>query len=112
VDDVRTSSRPSRRQILVGLLSGGSLAFGILALVRPQKVAPLVGGSTAVAQALGARDVGAGLALAISPGARGPLIARLVFDLHDGITLGREQPKVAAMAYGFAALGVAALLSR
>lgn len=100
------------RQQLVGVLSGGSLLFAAIALARPEKIAPLVGGDATLARALGVRDLGAGLALAISPNARGPVVARLAFDLSDGILFGRGNAKTAAMAYGFAALGIAALLSK
>lgn len=54
----------------------------------------------------------AGLALAAFPAARAPVVARMAFDLSDGILFGRHNPKVAAMAFGFAAIGAAALLSR
>jgi hypothetical protein len=103
--------RPAQR-ILVGVLSAGSIGFAALALARPEKIGRLVGGDAGIGRAFGVRDMAAGLALAAFPGSRGPVIARMAFDLSDGILFGRKNPKVAAMAFGFAAVGAAALLSR
>jgi hypothetical protein len=105
--DCRTVRRP-----LVGLLAGGSLAFAAFALAKPAKVGRLVGGDADLGRAFGVRDLGAGLALAAFPEARGPLVARLAFDLSDGILFGRRNPKVAAMAFGFAGIAAVALRAR
>lgn len=103
---------PLARRVLVGVLSAGSIGFAALALSRPEAIGRLVGADAAMGRAFGVRDLAAGLALAAFPGARGPVVARMAFDLSDGILFGRANPKVAAMAFGFAAIGAAALLSR
>lgn len=100
------------RRVLVGVLSAGSIGFAGLALARPEKIGRLVGGDADMGRAFGVRDMAAGLALAAFPAARAPVVARMAFDLSDGILFGRHNPKVAAMAFGFAAIGAAALLSR
>ena len=108
----KKTGQSTTHRALIGVLSGGSVAFGLLALTRPTRVGQMIGGDATLARALGVRDLGAGLALAVSPASPGPVFARVVFDLSDGIMFGRSRPKVAGMAFGFAAIGVAALLAK
>jgi hypothetical protein len=65
-----------------------------------------------MARQLGIRDLGSAITLLASPDPRGAFATRVVYDLSDAVVFGRRRPKVAAMAFGFAAIGVAALTAK
>ena len=94
------------------VLAGGCAFWAGLALLRTRQMADLIGASEAEVRALGVRDIGNGLTLALSSDPRPAIGARIMFDLADTASYARGRPKVAAMTLGFAALGAAALASR
>lgn len=94
------------------VLAGGCAWWAALALVRTERMAGMLGASEAEVRALGVRDAGNGLTLALSSDPRPAIAARVLFDLSDTLAYARGRPKVAAMTLGFAALGAAALASR
>jgi hypothetical protein len=94
------------------VLAGGCAWWSALALLRTERMADLIGASEAEVRALGVRDIGSGLALALSPDPRPAIGARILFDLSDAASYARGRPKVAAMTLGFAALGAVALAGR
>ncbi len=93
-------------------LAGGCALWAGLALLRTGPMAEMIGASEAEVRALGVRDIGNGLALALSSDPRPAIGARILFDLVDTANYARGRPKVAAMTLGFVALGAAALASR
>jgi hypothetical protein len=82
-----------------------------LAFLRTKQMAEMIGVSESEVRAIGVRDLGNGLALAISSDPRGALGLRALFDLSDAARYGRRRPKVLAMTVGFAALGALGLLA-
>jgi len=94
------------------VLAGGCAWWAALALLRTRAMADLIGASEAEVRALGVRDLGSGLTLALSADPRPAIGARVLFDLSDALAYARGRPAVAAMTLGFAALGAAALASR
>jgi len=94
------------------VLAAASGAWTAIAFVRTPRVARLIGASEGEVRALGVRDLGMGLTLALSRDPRPALAARLLLDVADGVRYGRGRPKVIALTAGFAALGAAALLHR
>lgn len=94
------------------VLAGGCALWAGLAFLRTGSMAQMLGASEAEVRALGLRDVGSGLALALSADPRPAIGARVLFDLSDAASYARGRPTVAAMTLGFAALGAAALASR
>ena len=100
------------RDPFVLVLGGGALAFGILGVVAPSRLASLLGPDDAgIGRELGFRDVGNALVFA-SGASRAALFQRMVYDVSDAIRFGRRRPGVGAGALAFAALGAAALLRR
>jgi hypothetical protein len=94
------------------ILAGGCAWWVGLAFTRTSRMAELIGASESEVRALGVRDVGNGLALALSPDTRTTIGMRVVFDLADAARYGRGRPKVLAMTAGFAAVGALGLLAR
>lgn len=83
-----------------------------LVFTRTAKMADLIGVDESEVRALGVRDLGNGLALALSSDPRGAIGLRALFDLSDAARYGRGKPKVLAMTIGFAAFGALGLLGR
>jgi hypothetical protein len=83
-----------------------------LTFLRTRQMAELVGVDESEIRALGVRDLGSGLVLAVAPDPRPAIGVRVLFDLSDAARYGRGRPKVLAMTLGFAALGAAGLLAR
>lgn len=94
------------------VLAGGCAWWAALAYLRTERMAELLGASVGEVRALGLRDAGNGLTLALSRDPRAAIAARILFDLADTAAYARGRPRVAAMTLGFAALGAAALASR
>jgi hypothetical protein len=94
------------------VLAGGCAWWATLAFLRTRAMAEFIGASESEVRALGVRDAGNGLALALSRDPRPAIGARVAFDLADAVRYARGRPKVAALTLGFAALGAAALASR
>jgi hypothetical protein len=94
------------------VLAAGCAWWAALALLRTREMAELIGASEAEVRALGVRDLGSGLALALSADPRPAIGVRVLLDLADAVSYGRGRPAVAAMTLGFAALGAAALAGR
>ncbi len=92
-------------------LAGGCALWAGLALGRSERMAALIGSTPSEVRALGIRDLGSGLLLAVSPDARLPIALRVALDVSDAARYGRGRPAVLAMTLGFAGLGVAGLLA-
>ena len=93
------------------VLGCGALAFGVLGVAAPARLATMVGaGDPAVGRGIGLRDLGNALVFA-SGSSRTAIMQRMLFDVSDAIQFGRRKPKVGAGALAFAALGAAALRS-
>ncbi len=99
----------------LGVLAGGAALFGVLTFSRTDRIAELLGSDRETVQELGVRDLGsAALLLGALRGAVDPRLAiglRLAYDVGN-VVVYRRRPKVAAMAFGFAAIGVLALRAR
>jgi hypothetical protein len=83
-----------------------------LVFVRTPQMAELLEVSESEVRALGVRDLGNGLALALASDPRGAIGMRALFDLSDAARYGRGRPKVLAMTAGFAAFAALGLLAR
>ena len=83
-----------------------------LVFLRTKRMAALVEVSESEVRALGVRDLGNGLALALSSDPRAAIGMRALFDLSDAARYGRGKPKVLAMTLGFAAFGALGLFAR
>lgn len=94
------------------MLAGGCAWWVALAFGRTERMAELLGVSPSEVRALGVRDVGNGLQLALSPDRRTAIATRVAFDLADAARYGRDRPRVLAMTAGFAAVGAVGLLAR
>ena len=91
------------------VLGGGALAFGVLGIVAPRRLAAMVGSADpGVGRELGFRDVGNALVFAAGAN-RAAIVQRMLYDVSDAIAYGRRKPAVGAGALAFAALGAAAL---
>lgn len=101
----------SRRAWSVGM-GVATLAFVGWAIAREEQLAQLLGSDLSTARAMAARDLGSGIVLLTARDPRPALTARVLYDLSDAVIFGRNRPKVAASALGFAALGIAALRAR
>jgi hypothetical protein len=90
------------------ILAAGSLGFGALGLVRPHRLAALIGADEQTARALGYRDLANGIALAATlVTGRDPkpaLAARAIADLSDAWKFGRSDKRVLAGALASAVL--------
>ena len=93
-------------------LAGGCALWAGLAFGRSERIAAFIGSTPSEVRALGIRDVGSGLLLAVSPDPRLPIALRVAFDVSDAARYGRGRPAVLAMTLGFAALGAAGLLAK
>jgi len=85
------------------VLAGGSLAFGLLGLVAPGRLARMMGSDEETARAIGLRDVGNALTFALAP-TRAAATQRMLYDLGDAAVFGPRKPGVAAGALSFAVL--------
>lgn len=94
------------------ILAGGCAWWVGLTLLRTEQMAELLGVTPSEVRALGLRDAGNGLALALSPDTRMAIGVRVAFDLTDAYRYGRGRPKVLAMTVGFAAVGALGFLAR
>lgn len=94
---------------LAKLLGVGTLAFGVLGLVRPGVLGRMVASDEETAREIGFRDLGNGALLLASPDPRPAIAQRMLFDVSDALMFGRRKPGVAAAALGFAALSAFAL---
>lgn len=101
------SQRAWSRALAVGCGLWVGLAFACTA-----RMAEMVGVSESEIRALGVRDLGSGLALALSPDPRPALALRALFDAGDAVRYGRGNPSMLAMTTGFGALGALGLLAR
>ena len=91
------------------VLGGGALAFGVLGLVDPARLARMMAGDEETARAIGFRDVGNAIAIFATGGGRPAIVQRMLFDVGDAVMFGPRKPKVAVGALAFAALGGVAL---
>jgi hypothetical protein len=98
---------------LTRVLGLGTLAFGVLGVVRPASLARMMDAEEEHARAIGYRDLGSGLALLWSADPRPPIVQRMLYDVGDALYLASRKPAAAAAAaaLGFAALCAVALFS-
>ena len=94
------------------VLAAGCAWWLALVLLRTEKMAATIGVSASEVRALGVRDLGNGLALALAPDPRPHIAMRAAFDVADSVRYGRGRPAVRAMTLGFAALGALGLLAK
>jgi hypothetical protein len=93
----------------VRVLGAGSLAFGVLGLVRPARLARMMAIGEDAARIVGFRDTGSALALFASADKRLAVVQRMLFDAGDAALLARRRPGAAVAALAFGCLGAAAL---
>jgi hypothetical protein len=85
------------------VLGGGTLAFGVLGLVAPVRLARMLDSDEETARAIGLRDVGNALAFVLAP-TSAAAAQRMLYDLGDALAFGPRRPSVAAGALSFAVL--------
>jgi hypothetical protein len=100
----------SQRQ-LTRVLGTGALAFGLLGVVSPGRLARMMDADEAHARSVGFRDLGNALALFTSGDPRPAILQRMLYDVGDALHLLGRKPAAAAAALGFAALGALALVA-
>ena len=101
--------RDGSRQLLKGLLAGGSLFFAAWGIAAPSSLGRAMGVSDETARFVGVRELGAGLVLAAGTGPAAYL-PRILFDASDAVAMREQRPGAALGAVAFAALGLAALI--
>lgn len=102
IDFIRDKT-PRDAQVGAAILGSGALAFGILGLVAPKRLAKMMDADVDAARAIGFRDVGNGLAFVFAPTSVAAL-QRMLYDIGDAASFGPRKPAVAAGALSFAAL--------
>lgn len=94
------------RDTITKILGGGALAFGVLGLVQPGRLAKMMAADEETAREVGFRDVGNGLLLLASPDPRPAIAQRALYDVADAVMFGPRKPGVAVGALSFFALGL------
>jgi hypothetical protein len=94
---------PTDAKIAAAVLGSGALAFGLLGLVAPGKLARMMATDVDTARAVGFRDTGNALAFALAP-TWAAALQRGLYDVGDALAFGRRKPTVLAGALSFAAL--------
>jgi hypothetical protein len=92
-------------------LGGGSLAYGLAATLKTDKIAAITLEDEEEVRRLGMRDLSSGVNLLTSRGLR-PLLARLRYDVADSVTLLRKKPRLAPWAVAAVILGIVAIYTR
>lgn len=103
-------SRPGREPI-GRVLGAGALAFGVLGIAAPKRLARMLGSGEDAARSVGFRDVGNALVIFGSADARLGIAQRVLYDVGDALEYGPRKRGVLVGALAFAALGVYALLA-
>ena len=103
---------PISQRTWARLLAGVCAWWVGLVFFRTAKMAEMIDVSESEVRALGVRDLGNGIALALSGDARTAIGMRALFDVSDAARYGRGKPKVLAMTLGFAALGALGLFAK
>ena len=83
-----------------------------LVVLRTRRMAEMLGVGESEVRALGVRDLGNGLALALARDPRPHIAMRALFDVADSLRYGRGRPAVRAMTLGFAAFAALGLLAK
>jgi hypothetical protein len=94
---------PLDARITAAVLGSGALAFGLLGLVAPRKLAELMATDEDTARAVGFRDTGNALAFLLAPTSAAAL-QRGLYDIGDALAFGRRKPTIMAGALSFAVL--------
>ena len=97
------------RRAISNVLGAGAVAFGVVGLLDPARLARMIDASEETAREIGFRDLGNGLAIFASGGSTWSIAQRVLYDVSDAILFGGRKPKVAVGALAFAGLGVVAL---
>lgn len=97
-DDIPTDAR-----ITAAILASGALAFGLLGLLAPRRLAAMMATDEDTARAIGFRDTGNALAFALAP-TRAAALQRGLYDVGDALAFGGRKPTVLAGALSFAVL--------
>jgi hypothetical protein len=107
------SPRSEVHRALCWLLIASNVAFGLLALAMPKRIGALIDEPEDAVRRIGQKDLAAGMALAA---ARNkpivPLAMNAMADAKEGVGWLKTKPLVAAVPLLWAALGVAAILTR
>ena len=103
---------PISQRAWARVLAAGCAWWLALVVLRTKRMAEMVGVSESEVRALGVRDLGNGLALALAPDPRAHIAMRAAFDVADSVRYGRGRPTVRAMTLGFAAFGALGLLAK
>jgi hypothetical protein len=94
---------PLDARITAAVLGSGALAFGLLGLVAPRKLAEMMATDEDTARAVGFRDTGNALAFLLAPTSAAAL-QRGLYDIGDALAFGRRKPTIMAGALSFAVL--------
>jgi hypothetical protein len=94
---------PLDARITGAVLGSGALAFGLLGLVAPRKLAEMMATDEDTARAVGFRDTGNALAFLLAPTSAAAL-QRGLYDIGDALAFGRRKPTIMAGALSFAVL--------
>jgi hypothetical protein len=108
-----TSLRSQVHRALCWVLIAGNVAFGLLALAMPKRIGALIDEPEDAVKRIGQKDLAAGMALASSRGRPVvPLALNALADAKEGVGWLKKKPLVAAVPLLWAALAVAAILTR
>lgn len=94
---------PADAKIGAAILASGALAFGVLGLVAPRRLAEMMAIDVDTARAIGLRDTGNALAFALAP-TSAAAVQRLAYDLGDAVVFGPRKRTTVAGALSFALL--------
>jgi hypothetical protein len=94
---------PTDAKLTAAVLASGALAFGILGLVNPRKLAAMMVTDEDTARSIGIRDTGNALAFLVAP-TWAAALQRGVYDVGDALAFGGRKPSVRVAALSFAAL--------
>jgi hypothetical protein len=97
------------QKALVRVLGTGALAFGVLGLVSPERLARMMDADEEHARSIGFREVGNAIVLFWSDDPRPAIVQRMLYDVGDAFYLAGRKPAAAAAAFAFAGLGALAL---
>jgi hypothetical protein len=92
------------------LLGLGTLGYGLVASVQPQRLAALTGMEEDALREQAMRDIGSGIQILTANGTSA-FLGRAFYDLRDAVKL-RSRPLAAGVALAWALLAIAALLTR
>jgi hypothetical protein len=105
-------SRRKLHQTACGVLAGGNIAFGLVAIAAPTRVTKMTGETEDGVRVIALRDLQAGLALLTARRKHWPLLGGVRSDLWEAAGWLRSRPRLAAVPLLWAGLGLVALVTR